>query len=362
MKITGTLMAVCCVSAITAFSATPMVKVTEKNIIRKEKTYTQKSWSVKFDHSAMILKNTINSEGKLVTGTSDDYTFGLRHGTVNNGSWCSWSFMEVLDAQGKNLTRSSPVKDVTFIKFDGGSYADCVWEKGSIKVLQQQNMKDWVFIKVVVPSGIRQVNFKVWPGGTAWKVPGRERRLKIADQDMELKGNTPKVIPFTGTECGIAFYNRNYNDQYGNFLVFDPASVAKITGVEANSMTVRIIAKKGVKEMCFALGYFAKEDPADATQRFLVERLPNVKKTLDAINWNPAADVSSFESTYKQVQMLISAMEGPEKAEEEKKLKEIRDVFEQAKNSSDAAGCAKALDNLRAMQKRVGSTKLNTLL
>lgn len=127
-------------------------------------------------------------------------------------------------------------------------------------------------------------------------------------------------------------------------------------------MNIRFNAKPGVRELCFALGYFAKEDPADASQRFLTERLPNVKKTLDAINWNPAVDVSSFESTYKQVQILISAMEGSEKAEEEKKLKELRDAFEHAKNSSDAAGCAKALDNLRAMQKRVGSTKLNTLL
>ena len=87
-----------------------------------------------------------------------------------------------------------------------------------------------------------------------------------------------------------------------------------------------------------------------------------MKKTLEAIEWSPTPDVSSFESTYKQVQMLVSAMEGSAKAEEEKNLKEIRDAFEQAKNSSDAAGCAKALDNLRAMQKRIGSANLNGIL
>ena len=362
MKITGTLMAVCCVSAITAFSATPMVKVTEKNITRKEKTYTQKSWHVQFDHSSMILKNTVSEEGKLIIGVWGDYFLGLNHGRVNNGSWCGWNFMGVLDAAGKNLTRSAPVKNVSFIKFNGGSCVDLTWPKGSIKILQQHSMKDWVFVKASVPSGIRQVRFTVWPGGAHWKIAGRERRVKIGNEDMELNGNAPKAVPFSGTECGMVFYNRNYNEQYGNFLVFESDKVEKISGSGVNAMNIRFNAKPGVRELCFALGYFAKEDPADASQRFLTERLPNVKKTLDAINWNPAVDVSSFESTYKQVQILISAMEGSEKAEEEKKLKELRDAFEHAKNSSDAAGCAKALDNLRAMQKRVGSTKLNTLL
>ena len=354
-------MTICCIAAITAFSATPMLKVTEENINRNERTYTRKNWRVQFDLSSMVLRNTINSEGKLVAGTSEDYLFGLRHGTVNNGSWCSWNFMEVLDAEGRNLTKSALVKDVTFIKYDGGSYVDCTWENGSVKILQQKNIKDWVFVKAVVPSGIRQVNLRVWPGGTAWKALGRERRLKIADQDMELKGNVPKAIPFTGTECGIAFYNRNYSEQYGNFLVFEQDKVMKITGVEANSMTLRFIAKADVTEMCFALGYFAKEDPAEATQRFLEERLPDVKKTLDALDWNPTPDFSSFEATYKQVQMLVSAMTEPGKGDEEIKLNEIRTTFEQAKNNSDAAGCAKALDNLRAMQKRVGFANLNAL-
>ncbi|MBE6374825.1 MAG: hypothetical protein E7055_22505 [Lentisphaerae bacterium] len=353
---------VCCISAIAVFSAEPMMKVTVKNLDRKGKQYTQKSWNIQFHHASMILKNTIGEEGKLASGVWGDYFFGLDHGRVNNGSWCGWNFMEVLDAAGKNLTRSAPVNNVSFIKFDGGSYADFAWEKGSVKVLQFQNMKDWIFVKTTVPSGIRQVRFTVWPGGTHWKVTGRERRVKIGSEDLELNGNVPKAVPFAGTECGMVFYNRNYNEQYGNFLVFEPDKVEKISGTGVNAMNIRFNVKTGVRELCFALGYFAKEDPGDAAQRFLTERLPNVKKALDTVNWNPVIDVSSFESAYKQVQLLVSAMESSLKQEEERKLKELRNSFDQAKSSSDAAGCARALDDLRAMRERVGKTNLKTLL
>ena len=154
------LTAVCCISAIAVFSAEPMMKVTEKNLDRKGKKYTQKSWNVQFHHSFMILKNTIGEDGKLAAGAWGDYFFGLDHGRVNNGSWCGWNFMEVQDAAGKNLTRSAPVQSVSFIKFDGGSYAVLTWPKGSIKILQQHSMKDWVFVKASVPSGIRQVRDK----------------------------------------------------------------------------------------------------------------------------------------------------------------------------------------------------------
>ena len=338
-------------------------KNTVKKIDRKGVKLEQKSWYVKFHHADMELKYTLDADGKVVKKAWGDFFCGLRHGNVYNGSWDIWEFINVYNTKGNYiLPGAAAVKDASLVRFPDSSSFNMDWEKGSMKVLQTSGNGKWVFVKVQVPEGIGRVHLMVRPGGAHHGIKGRERRVRFGSTDVELRNFKVLPLAIAGKSDGIAFYNRNYNEKYGNFLVLESEKYSSVNGHSINPVTLVLYPKKGVTELNFALGYFAKEDPEEAIQRFLVEQLPTVRKTLDSIEWDKAPDFSEFTKNAEQVKKIISNLSGDTKARYEKEFDAINSAYEAAKAQNDIEAYSAALKKLRDLQKNIGISALDDLL
>lgn len=340
----------------------PSMKVIEKKIDRKGVSLTQKEWKVNFHHSEMLLKNMIGADGKLVKKAWGDFFCGLTHGTISNGSWDIWDFISVQSMKWKNIPSAAPVSNVAFVRFPDSSSFNMSWADGEIKVLQTSGAKDWVYVKVKMPAGIRCVTLRLRPGGAHSSVKGRERHIRYNGGDELAEFFKVKTLKWDGKSDGLAFYNRNYSEKNGNFLVFESEKIAKINHHTENPVTLQIYPKKGVTEMNFALGYFLNANADEVTKRFLVEQLPNQRKALDSIEWDKAPDFTEFSRNAEQVKKLIAGLQGDEKAKNEKELAAIQKEYEAAKAMNDQNAYAKALDKLRKLQKAIGSSALNSLM
>lgn len=337
----------------------PMIKTVDKELKRDNRVLREKQWNIFFSNSSMVLRNLVDPDGnRLVRQKWGDYFFGLSHGSVNNGSWCAWNFFSCIGADGKNIPENFPAQKVSLVKFDGGAAADFLWDGLSIRVIQLSGMKDWVFMRVKSTAPVKSMTFRAWPGGAHWNIPGRERRLKIADKDFDL---TKKQVDIPLEKNGLALYNRNYSEEYGNYLVFEANQLDKLTGYSDNSVSLTFLTKKDQREFHFALGYFFKEPSADATSRFLVERLPNIEKMLRTIEWNPTVDVSSFEANLQQTKLLLSKLAPGEKTQFSSELDLIEKAFRKARTENDASGCAEAQEKLRNLRIRIGEQGLSRL-
>ncbi|OQA89000.1 MAG: hypothetical protein BWY31_00185 [Lentisphaerae bacterium ADurb.Bin242] len=334
----------------------PMMKTVDKELKRDSRVLREKQWNISFGSSGMVLRNLVDLDGgRLIRQKWGDYFFGLSHGSVNNGSWCGWNFFSCAGTDGKSIPENSPVRKVTLVKFSDGSAADFLWDGLSIRMIQFSGVKDWVFMRVKSAAPLKSVIFRAWPGGAHWEAPGRERRLKIADKDFDL---TRKQVDIPLERNGLALYNRNYSEEYGNYLVFEADKYDKLTGYSDNSVSLTFFPKKDQGEFHFALGYFFKEPPADAISRFLVERLPNIEKMLRTIDWNPAVDVSSFESGLQQTRLLLSKLDPGAGTAFSSELELIEKAFRKARSENDASGCAEAQENLRKLRVRIGEQGL----
>lgn len=337
----------------------PMMKTVDKELKRDDRVLREKQWNISFGSSGMVLRNLVDpASDRLIRQKWGDFFFGLSHGSVNNGSWCGWNFFSCAGADGKIIQENSPVRKVTLVKFDGGAAADFFWDGLSVRVIQLSGMKDWVFMQVKGNAPVKSMTFRAWPGGAHWEAPGRERRLKIADKDFDL---TKKQVDIPLERNGLALYNRNYSEEYGNYLVFEADKYDKLAGYSDNSVSLTFFPKKDHSEFHFALGYFFKEPPADAVSRFLVERLPNIEKMLRTIDWNPTVDVSSFESNLRQTKLLLSKLDSGEAPRLSSELDLIEKAFRKAQSENDASGCAEAQENLRKLRVRIGEQGLARL-
>lgn len=345
-----------------AAAAEPFMKQTEKQINRKGETLTVKEWNVSFHHSGLQLKNTLSSDGKLVKKAWGDFFLGLKHGTIYNGSWDIWQFISATAVKGGSIPASQTPERVVFLRFPDSSSVNMTWKNGEIKVLQASGSADWVYVKVAIPAGIRQVVLTLRPGGSHHGVKGRERWIRYNGKDHASKFYKVNTIPVAEKVDGMAFFNRNYNEKHGNFLVFESEKIARITNNTENPVNVIFYPKPGVKELNFALGYFTNKDAEETIQRFLVEQLPNIRKSLDAVNWNKAPDFTEFSKNADQVKKLIAGIQGADKAKYEKEFAAIQKDYEAAKARNDQNAYAKTLDRLRKLQKTIGSSALNDLM
>lgn len=348
-------------AAIGLSAGEPAMKVTEKKIDRKGVQLTRKSWKVNFHHSTLTFTNTLSPEGKLLNSAWDDLFLGVGHGNVNNGSWDGWFFLCAQGIKSKQLPNAAPASKVDFVRYNDSSAVNIKWETGDFRVLQPANTPEWLYVKVSIPEGIKTVSLRVRPGGAHYNIKGRERWIRYNGSDFESKGYTPIPLTYGKGVDGMAFYSKNYNEKFGNYLVFESDKVEKITCNGENPIVVTFHAKPGVKEMHFALSYFKNEDPENAMKRFLVEQLPTAKKVLDGIQWDKAPDFTEFSRNAAQVKNLISSMQGPKKAEFEKEFNEIQAAYEAAKSKNDVSGYASALERLRALQKKVGASAMDLL-
>ena len=339
----------------------PAMKFTESQINRKGVKLTRKVWKVNFHHSSLNFRNTLSPEGKLITSAWDDLFLGLGHGSINNGSWDGWNFLSAQGIKSKPLPGAAPVSKVDFVRYNDSSSVNINWQNGQFRILQQENTPAWVYVKVTIPEGIKEVTLRVRPGGSHYNIKGRERWIRYNGADFESKGWSAKAfMPAAGVD-GMTFFSRNYNEKYGNLLVFESAKVEKITYRGENPIYISFYAKPGVKEMNFALSYFKNEDAENAMKRFLVEQLPTAKKAMDSIQWDKAPDFTEFSRNAAQVRTLISGLQGPKKAAFEKEFTEINAAYETAKAKNDVPGYTNALERLRKLQKNVGASAMDLL-
>ena len=115
-------------AALTLSAADIRIKTTEKEFQRKENKLRSKEQVCQLDGSSIVYRYVTNAEGKIVIGGWDDFFFGLRHGSVNNGSWSPWNFFQVFNAQNKNVLNQSPAEKVSLVQFDGGTMLDFKWK------------------------------------------------------------------------------------------------------------------------------------------------------------------------------------------------------------------------------------------
>ena len=340
----------------------PSMKLIDKPFDRKGEKLQHKEWVVKFHHADLNLKNIIDKDGKLVKKAWGDFFLGLRHGTIYNGSWDIWHFVSAMDKKWKVLPEKEPASKVSFVRFADSSCVNMEWTNGSIRVLQTSGSQKWVYVKVTMPAGIHKVMLSVRPGGSHHGIKGRERHIRFGSLDVESKNFKVNKIPFDGKTTGMAFYNKNYNEKNGNFLVFEAEKIQTIQNHTENPVNVIFYPKKGVTELNFALGYFLNEDAEEVIQRFMVEQLPTIRKGLDSIQWDKAPDFSEFTKNAAQVKNLIAGVQGPDKAKYEKEFAAIVKDYEAAKAKNDISAYTDVLDRLRKLQKKIGSSTLDSLM
>ena len=337
----------------------PSMKLVDKSFDRKGTKLQHKEWIVKFHHADLNLKNILDSDGKLVKKAWGDFFLGLRHGMINNGSWDIWHFISATDKKGKVMPEAAPVSNVSFIRFADSSCVNMTWGNGTIRVLQTSGSQRWVYVKVTMPAGINKVILTLRPGGAHTGIKGRERHIRYGSIDSESRDYKVNTLKVDGS--GMAFYNKNYSEKNGNFLVFESEKIQKIQHHTSNPVQVIFYAKPGVKELNFALGYFLNEDAEEVIQRFMVEQLPTIRKGLDSIQWDKAPDFSEFSKNANQVKYLISGYQGADKAKYEKEFAEIQKAYVSAKAKNDIPAYTEALERLRKLQKNIGTTGLKAL-
>ena len=339
----------------------PTIQLKEKQIDRKGVKLLRKSWKVDFHYASLTFQNTVNPDGTLSTKAWDDLFLGISHGTVNNGSWDGWNFLTAQGVKSKSLPGAAPASKVDFIRYSDSASLHLNWQTGQIRVYQAANSSKWLYVKVVIPEGIRTVMLRVRPGGAHYNIKGRERMIRYNNTDHRSVNGKLNPISVVNGMDGMAFFSRNYNEKYGNFLIFESAKTAKITHHSENPIYVIFHAKPGVKEMNFALSYFAGEDAENAISRFMVEQLPTAKKAMDAIQWDKTPDFTEFTRNAAQVQYLISGLPETKKNAFAKELADIRKAYNNAKSQNNVSAYTDALKRLRDLQKKVGSFAMNLM-
>ena len=312
------LFAILLFGALAALSARePTIQLKEKQIDRKGVKLLRKSWKVDFHYASLTFQNTVNPDGTLSTKAWDDLFLGISHGTVNNGSWDGWNFLTAQGVKSKSLPGAAPASKVDFIRYSDSASLHLNWQTGQIRVYQAANSSKWLYVKVVIPEGIRTVMLRVRPGGAHYNIKGRERMIR--------------------------YNNTDYRSVNGKLIY------------------VIFHAKPGVKEMNFALSYFAGEDAENAISRFMVEQLPTAKKAMDAIQWDKTPDFTEFTRNAAQVQYLISGLPETKKNAFAKELADIRKAYNNAKSQNNVSAYTDALKRLRDLQKKVGSFAMNLM-
>ena len=354
MKVTNlsVLLALSALISFRVFAAEPVMIADEKKVNRDGKELIEKTWKIKFPNANLVFKRTIGPDNKLVHSKWGDSFFGLSMFGKDIG-WSPWNFITILDAKGKNMLAAEPPESVVMSKFNEGALVKITWKTGYVKLLHLYNNKDWLFVKVDFPKDMKAVSLCCYPGGSDWGVAGRERRMKIGEQDLELTKQMKK-ISFRESDCGLALYNRNYKEQFGNFLVFEPAKFASLEGSSYNAVNLTFNFKPEVTSATFAFSAFANENPSEAIPRFLVERLSNIRDALASTPWDPKMDFSEFKSKLEQVRQLIAELKPELKTTRAQELEQISAAFSKAEAAQNVEGCAKALESLRALEKKVG--------
>ena len=351
--------------------------VEEKEVERDGKKVLQVEREYRFKESSLRYRYHLEpGQTALLKGKWGDYFFGLNHGVVNNGSWCTWNFLQVDQVEkGRrtNLLNQTPVIKTGMSRFAGGQLAEFVWSGDiSFRLVQYEAMPEWFFGRVQLPEGSAdlEVVLNAWPGGTHWESPGRERRLALPGEDF-LLSEKPQNIPVAGGKGNaLALYNRNYSERNGNFLVFEGTQVAALTAKTGgnNMVQLRFTPLEGKQHVTFALGYFRNADPGETVARFLGEQSPNIIDMMQKVEWNPAFDTSEFRRDWQRCGKLLVILQQSNVAELEelsknagKQLDELQQRFAAGETANDPGQCSTVWQELEELRLKLGKAWLDTL-
>lgn len=354
------------------------LQVAESMVERQGQQVRQVRRSYLFgDSSLTYLYHLDPADGRLLAGKWGDFFFGLSHGSVNNGSWCTWNFLTVSARPGEgrpaDLIRQKPPVKTGMSRFSGGQLAEWVWEgELSLRLMQFESMPEWLFGRLLLPAGdgVGEIGLGAWPGGAHWDSPGRERHLLCGGQDLNLT-QAFQTVPFQpGQYNAVALYNRNYSERNGNFLVFSGAQTAVLTAQAGglNKVQMNFVPVPGGREFVFALSYFRDADPQESVSRFLGEQAPNIMDVLSGINWTPGFDASAFARDWEigqNVLRVLASSGGAGLAAEveagRQQLAELQDRFRRGVDDDDPGACSAAWQELEALRLQLGRAWLDTL-
>jgi len=349
--------------------------VEEKLVKRKDIEVMQVVRNYLFQDSSLTYRYHLSPDGKdLLSGQWGDYFFGLKHGTVNNGSWCTWNFLQVNQIENRratNLLSQAPVQKTGMSRFAGGQIAEFIWEGGiSFRLLQYEGMPEWLFGRVQIPEERNdlEVGLSAWPGGAHWESPGRERHLLIQGHDLTMT-NATQNIPFDSKqESALALYNRNYSERNGNFLVFDASQIACLSAGAGNKVQMNFKPAAGVGEVTFAMSYFLDADPGESVARFLGEQATNIIDILQKVDWTPKFDSSGFQRDWQRCQALLEILRKSEvsalqelNAQAESQLADLQARFAAGEAANDLGQCSSAWQKLEQLRLQLGKAWLDAL-
>lgn len=347
---------------------------TESKLSRDGNEYTVYQRTFKFNDSALIYKYILQEgvEG-IVKEKWGDYFFGLPHGTINNGGWCVWNFLEVFsvspDGKEYNVLSAKPAVNAGQMRVDSGQMAELTWDGGlSLRMIQCDGNGKWLFarLKWQETQSVRRILLRAWPGGTHWIAPGRERHLICNGKDYyDAKNN--QTIPFeTHKYNAVVLYNRNYSERNGNFLVFQGQNAQSLSVTPGDQNTVTLTFIPQGNEFNFALGYFLNEDSAEAAQRFTIEQFPGIANTLETVEWDAQVDSLFLCQQFDRLNLLLNNLKAEADISQKheqfiKEMNGVRLLFNKACNSKSPALASEALQAIDDLRTRAANAWLNTL-
>ena len=334
--------------------AKPRLLHSETPVVRNAVQYRKISEHFFFNQSEMTYNYLLDPANKPVKQKWGDFELGLRHGRIQNGSWCMWNFFSCIMPDKSSLTDQCPAEKVCLMSTKNGVHAEIVWPGLTLKLIQLNNAQEWIFMEVTVKETPAILRLRAWPGGAKWKAAGGgERRLMTPGDDVKIP---EKKLTFSGSSGGLALYNRNYSEKNGNFLVFEPEKYKEITASANNMVMLDFVPKNGEKVFHFALGYFLNEDPQEACSRSLKERLPNIAGMLKEIQWTPDADFSVFYSNVEVIEKIIAAgtLSEREKNSFLAELAQCKKRFKKAEENRDIPGAYHEVEVSGDIRSRIG--------
>ena len=340
--------------------AKPRLLHSETSVVRNAVQYRKISEHFFFNQSEMTYNYLLDPANKPVKQKWGDFELGLRHGRIQNGSWCMWNFFSCIMPDKSSLTELSPAEKVCLMSTKDGVHAEIIWQGLTLKLIQLNNAKEWIFMEVTVKSTPATLRLRAWPGGAKWKAAGGgERRLMTRGIDKKIP---EKKMEYSTDAGALALYNRNYSERNGNFLVFEPEKYKKITASANNMVMLDFIPEEGEKVFHFALGYFLNEDPQESCRRFLNERQPNITEMLKRVQWIPEADFSGFRSNVLVIEKIIAAgtLTEKEKSSFLAEVAKCKERFRKAEEKRDIPAAYHEVEVSGDIRSRIGQAALRT--
>ena len=295
--------------------------------------------------------------GKSAAEKWEDSFFGLYLGTTFQEGWSVWNFLQVWDTRKQNLLKQN-LPEIYSYRFSGGEFLHLIWKKVSLRVIQFSGEEKWLYFQLEFPEETpREIILMAYPGGTDRSIPWRERHLAVETNDFDLTGKNFEIpLP----ENAVALYNRNYKEDSGNFLVFDPSGITRFAAgsQSGNAVKLTLVPRNGIRCFSFALGYFSGESCRLAVERFLKEQRPAIHTRLMHANWSPEADFSMLgEQVRNSASFLLKFADS--RTKEEASLLVRR--FQECRMKKDYQGCLAAWRELEKILERNADVLLREL-